>query len=145
MFFASRYPSFHLHDDVRQVRNYLWRQQYILRFNEDGKKAKSKGNHIWNIEAKKTGDGPNGQTWAFRPFHRRLAGGPPGVAYVDIFIACYIRTRMGILMSFAYVQIRRLEMELVAPHLGPASEQGEHARAVQLAVVAPLAQVDSVR
>lgn len=60
-----------------KVRNYLWRQQYILRFNEDGKKAKSKGNHIWIVEAKKAGDGQ----WEFRPFHRKLAGTPPSVAY----------------------------------------------------------------
>jgi len=65
---------------LRKVRNYLWRQQYILRFNEDGKKAKSKGNHIWNIEAKKTGDGK----WEFRPFHRKLAGSPPSVAYCGL-------------------------------------------------------------
>lgn len=63
-----------------KVRNYLWRQQYILRFNEDGKKAKSKGNHIWNVEAKKAGDGQ----WEFRPFHRKLAGTPPGVAYCGL-------------------------------------------------------------
>ncbi|KAF9013978.1 hypothetical protein BDQ17DRAFT_1296044 [Cyathus striatus] len=62
---------------MKKVRNYLWRQQYILRFNEDGKKAKSKGNHIWNIEAKKAGDGK----WEFRPFHRKLVGTPPPVAY----------------------------------------------------------------
>jgi hypothetical protein len=65
---------------LHQVRNYLWRQQYILRFNEDGKKAKSKGNHIWNIEAKKTKDGK----WEFRPFHRKLAGSPPSVAYCGL-------------------------------------------------------------
>jgi hypothetical protein len=65
---------------LHQVRNYLWRQQYILRFNEDGKKAKSKGNHIWNIEAKKTRDGK----WDFRPFHRKLAGSPPSVAYCGL-------------------------------------------------------------
>jgi len=65
---------------VIQIRNYLWNSPYISRFNEDGKKAKSKGNHIWNIEAKKTGDGG----WIFRPFQRRLAGVPPGVAYVGL-------------------------------------------------------------
>ncbi|TFK76329.1 hypothetical protein BDN72DRAFT_230264 [Pluteus cervinus] len=65
---------------MKKVRNYLWRQQYILRFNEDGKKAKSKGNHIWNIEAKKSGDG----RWEFRPFHRKLAGSPPSVAYCGL-------------------------------------------------------------
>ncbi|PFH54209.1 hypothetical protein AMATHDRAFT_135274 [Amanita thiersii Skay4041] len=65
---------------MKKIRNYLWKQQYILRFNEDGKKAKSKGNHIWNIEAKKTGDGK----WEFRPFHRKLAGNPPSVAYCGL-------------------------------------------------------------
>jgi hypothetical protein len=63
-----------------QVRNYLWRQPLILRFNEDGKKAKSKGNHIWNVEAKKLGDG----LWEFRPFHRKIAGNPPGLAYTGL-------------------------------------------------------------
>ncbi|KAF9454647.1 hypothetical protein P691DRAFT_806814 [Macrolepiota fuliginosa MF-IS2] len=65
---------------MKKIRNYLWRQPHILRFNEDGKKAKSKGNHIWNIEAKKAGDGK----WEFRPFHRRLAGTPPSVAYCGL-------------------------------------------------------------
>ncbi|KAF5380839.1 hypothetical protein D9615_004068 [Tricholomella constricta] len=65
---------------MKKIRNYLWRQQYILRFNEDGKKAKSKGNHIWNIEAKKIGEGK----WEFRPFHRKLAGAPPPVAYCGL-------------------------------------------------------------
>ncbi|KAF8892463.1 hypothetical protein BD779DRAFT_1436998 [Infundibulicybe gibba] len=65
---------------MKKIRNYLWRQRYILRFNEDGKKAKSKGNHIWNIEAKKSGDGK----WEFRPFYRRLAGTPPSVAYCGL-------------------------------------------------------------
>ncbi|KAG5638281.1 hypothetical protein H0H81_000927 [Sphagnurus paluster] len=65
---------------MKKIRNYLWRQQYILRFNEDGKKAKSKGNHIWNIEAKKIGEGK----WEFRPFHRKLAGAPPPVAYAGL-------------------------------------------------------------
>lgn len=67
-------------NSIGQIRNYLWRQPHILRFNEDGKKAKSKGNHIWNIEAKKTGDGQ----WEFRPFHRKLAGTPPSVAYCGL-------------------------------------------------------------
>ncbi|KAG5647279.1 hypothetical protein DXG03_000815 [Asterophora parasitica] len=55
-------------------------KKYILRFNEDGKKAKSKGNHIWNIEAKRIGEGK----WDFRPFHRKLAGAPPPVAYAGL-------------------------------------------------------------
>ncbi|KAH9998093.1 hypothetical protein BJV74DRAFT_768010 [Russula compacta] len=65
---------------MKKIRNYLWNSPFISRFNEDGKKAKSKGNHIWNIEAKKTGDGG----WTFRAFQRRLAGIPPGVAYVGL-------------------------------------------------------------
>ncbi|KAJ7219485.1 hypothetical protein GGX14DRAFT_355623, partial [Mycena pura] len=64
---------------MKKVRNYLWRQPLILRFNEDGKKAKSKGNHIWNVEAKKTANG-----WEFRPFVRKIAGSPPPVAYCGI-------------------------------------------------------------
>ena len=63
-----------------KARNYLWRQPHILRFNEDGKKAKSKGNHIWNVEARKAGEGQ----WEFRPFQRRLATTPPGLAYVGL-------------------------------------------------------------
>ncbi|KAJ6597093.1 hypothetical protein DFH09DRAFT_1133669 [Mycena vulgaris] len=65
---------------MKKVRNYLWRQPLILRFNEDGKKAKSKGNHIWNVEARKLGDG----SWEFRPFHRKIAGTAPGMAYCGL-------------------------------------------------------------
>ncbi|GBC04920.1 hypothetical protein RclHR1_05950004 [Rhizophagus clarus] len=63
---------------LRKVKNYLWTQRYISRFNEDGKKAKSKGNHVWNIEAKKT---PSGG-WIFREFTRKIAGIPDKIAYV---------------------------------------------------------------
>lgn len=65
---------------MKKIRNYLWSQPYISRFNEEGKKTKSKGNHIWNIDAKKNPDGG----WAFRPFYRRLAGSPPSVAYMGL-------------------------------------------------------------
>ena len=65
---------------MKKIRNYLWNQPYISRFNEEGKKTKSKGNHIWHIDAKKGHDGG----WKFRPFHRRLAGSPPTVAYVGL-------------------------------------------------------------
>ncbi|KAI6118844.1 hypothetical protein EV401DRAFT_1862452 [Pisolithus croceorrhizus] len=65
---------------MKKIRNYLWSQPYISRFNEEGKKTKSKGNHIWNIDAKKNQDGG----WTFRPFYRRLAGSPPSVAYVGL-------------------------------------------------------------
>ncbi|KAF8212018.1 hypothetical protein K438DRAFT_1805813 [Mycena galopus ATCC 62051] len=75
---AEGYPEEKI--PMKKVRNYLWRQPLILRFNEDGKKAKSKGNHIWNVEAKKLVDG----LWEFRPFHRKIAGNPPGVAYCGL-------------------------------------------------------------
>ncbi|KAJ3732306.1 hypothetical protein DFJ43DRAFT_1154658 [Lentinula guzmanii] len=65
---------------MKKIRNYLWRHQFIQRYNEDGRKAKSKGNHIWNVEARKAGDG----RWQFRPFHRKLAGPFPGVAYCGL-------------------------------------------------------------
>ncbi|KAF9110907.1 hypothetical protein BGX27_005715 [Mortierella sp. AM989] len=41
---------------LRKVKVYLWKHKYISRFNEDGKKQKSKGNHVWNIEARKLPD-----------------------------------------------------------------------------------------
>ena len=62
-----------------QIRNFLWNNSYISRFNEEGKKSKSKGNHIWHVDAKKSEGG-----WLFRPFKRKLAGTPPGVAYVGL-------------------------------------------------------------
>ncbi|KAG8217867.1 hypothetical protein J3R82DRAFT_6033 [Butyriboletus roseoflavus] len=65
---------------MKKIRTYLWNQPYISRFNEEGKKTKSKGNHIWNIDARKLSDGG----WTFRPFHRRVAGSPPSVAYVGL-------------------------------------------------------------
>ncbi|KAG9318844.1 hypothetical protein JVU11DRAFT_948 [Chiua virens] len=65
---------------MKKIRTYLWNQPYISRFNEEGKKTKSKGNHIWNIDAKKLPD----CGWTFRPFHRRVAGSPPSVAYVGL-------------------------------------------------------------
>ncbi|KAH9946160.1 uncharacterized protein BXZ73DRAFT_37458 [Epithele typhae] len=64
---------------ARAIRNFLWNQPYISRFNEEGKKSKSKGNHIWHVDAKRSDGG-----WLFRPFRRKLAGTPPGVAYVGL-------------------------------------------------------------
>ncbi|KAI0079875.1 hypothetical protein K474DRAFT_1728692 [Panus rudis PR-1116 ss-1] len=64
---------------MKKIRNFLWNQPYISRFNEEGKKSKSKGNHIWHVDAKKTDSG-----WVFRPFQRRVAGAPPGVAYIGL-------------------------------------------------------------
>ncbi|KAJ1949899.1 hypothetical protein DL89DRAFT_405 [Linderina pennispora] len=65
----------------QQLRNYLHQQRYISRFNEDGKKAKSKGHHVWNVEAKKI----SRNSWWFKEFVRRIASPPPkaviGVPY----------------------------------------------------------------
>lgn len=64
---------------IKRIKQFLWTQPYISRFNEDGKKAKSKGNHIWNIEAKKL---PDGQ-WEFRAFTPKITGETSKVAYVN--------------------------------------------------------------
>ncbi|KZV97061.1 hypothetical protein EXIGLDRAFT_747318 [Exidia glandulosa HHB12029] len=74
---------------TKKVRHYLWTHPYISRYNEEGKKTKSKGNHIWSVEARKVphhernpqGDGT---VWTFRKFERRIAGAPPSVAYVGV-------------------------------------------------------------
>ncbi|WVN85806.1 uncharacterized protein L203_100957 [Cryptococcus depauperatus CBS 7841] len=64
---------------IKKIKNYLWKQSLISRFNPDGKKAKSKGNHIWNVDAKKL---PGGG-WVFRPFQRRFIGQPNNFALVN--------------------------------------------------------------
>ncbi|KAJ3037916.1 hypothetical protein HK097_003338 [Rhizophlyctis rosea] len=65
----------------RKVKQYLWQQRYISRFNEDGRKAKSKGSHVWVVEARKTADGG----WIFKEFERRITGVEPNpVAYVGV-------------------------------------------------------------
>ncbi|KAL8293121.1 hypothetical protein RQP46_000815 [Phenoliferia psychrophenolica] len=64
----------------KKIRQYLWAQPCISRFNDDGKKAKSKGNHIWSIEAKKVPD----KKWIFREFTRCIKGSPPSVAFAGL-------------------------------------------------------------
>jgi hypothetical protein len=84
---------------LRKVKVYLWKHKYISRFNEDGKKQKSKGNHVWNIEARKavgplsnngeaaasagaervsssssSSSSPAPARWQFREFKSRIAG-----------------------------------------------------------------------
>ncbi|KAI1788275.1 hypothetical protein LXA43DRAFT_894961 [Ganoderma leucocontextum] len=61
------------------IKHFLWNQPYISRFNQGGKRSKSRGNHIWHIDAKKVECG-----WTFRPFKRKLAGTPPHAAYVGL-------------------------------------------------------------
>lgn len=63
---------------AKKVKSYLWKQPLISRFNPDGKKSKSKGNHIWNVEGKKL---PNGG-WVFRPFQKSIMVQPQPFAYV---------------------------------------------------------------
>ncbi|OBZ70550.1 hypothetical protein A0H81_09259 [Grifola frondosa] len=53
---------------------------YISRFNAQGKKSKSKGNHIGHVDAKRI----EGGTWDFRPFQRKLGGTPPGMVYTAL-------------------------------------------------------------
>lgn len=65
---------------AKKIKSYLWNQKLISRFNEDGKKSKSKGNHIWNVDAKKMPDG----SWIFRPFQRKIAPPPPTRAYIGL-------------------------------------------------------------
>ncbi|KAJ1654289.1 hypothetical protein IWQ61_005751 [Dispira simplex] len=65
---------------ARKVKVYLWRQRFISRYNEDGRKSKSKGNHVWNVEAKKLPAGG----WVFREFVRKFIPPPPKTAWVGI-------------------------------------------------------------
>lgn len=70
-----------------QVKAYLWHQQPLIsRFNDDGKKSKSKGNHVWHIMAKQVhlDEKTDTVTWIFRPFERRIVGSPPPIAYVGL-------------------------------------------------------------
>ncbi|KAL0946672.1 hypothetical protein HGRIS_012861 [Hohenbuehelia grisea] len=75
---AQGYPEEKI--PMKKIRNYLWKQPLILRFNPDGKKAKSKGNHIWQVDAKKL----DSTQWEFRPFVRNLAGKISAVAYCGL-------------------------------------------------------------
>ncbi|KAF9358115.1 hypothetical protein BGX26_002483 [Mortierella sp. AD094] len=61
---------------LRKVKVYLWKHRYISRFNEDGKKQKSKGNHVWNIEARKI--------WNTSPDGTKLINGINGNSRMDM-------------------------------------------------------------
>ncbi|BGP22629.1 hypothetical protein Rt10032_c08g3497 [Rhodotorula toruloides] len=81
--FADRLSASGLFDQevpIKKVRQYLWAQPYISRFNDDGKKAKSKGNHIWTVEAKKVPD----KKWIFREFTRCIKGNAPPIAFIGL-------------------------------------------------------------
>ena len=64
---------------MRRVKQFLWSHPFISRFNEDGKKAKSKGNHIWIIQARRLPAGG----WEFFTFSPKIAGASSKVAYVN--------------------------------------------------------------
>lgn len=61
----------------KRLRQYLWTQPYISRFNEDGRKAKSKGNHVWIVEGRKLSD----EEWEFQRFERKIVGPQEKVAH----------------------------------------------------------------
>jgi hypothetical protein len=72
---------------VRAIKMFLWSSPLISRFNEDGKKAKSKGNHIWVIEAKKIAaaanqDGSGTHSWEFKRHEPRIISPPSKIAYI---------------------------------------------------------------
>ncbi|GAA6029429.1 hypothetical protein JCM8097_003674 [Rhodosporidiobolus ruineniae] len=81
--FAERLAASGVFDQevpIKKVRQYLWAQPFISRFNDDGKKAKSKGNHIWTVEAKKIPD----KKWMFREFTRCIKGAAPPIAFIGV-------------------------------------------------------------
>ncbi|GAA94462.1 uncharacterized protein L969DRAFT_55287 [Mixia osmundae IAM 14324] len=53
---------------MKTIKVYLWAQPFIARFNEEGKKCKSRGNHIWTVDAKKMPQGG----WQFRAHERHI-------------------------------------------------------------------------
>ena len=60
------------------IKEYLWSNRFIKRFNEENKKLKIKGNHIWMVEAANTIRG----RWIFREYTRKFLTEPPVVAVV---------------------------------------------------------------
>jgi hypothetical protein len=56
---------------VKRVREYLWTRDLIARYNPSGRKAKSRGSHVWCVEARRRADDPNAE-WEFRPWKRKI-------------------------------------------------------------------------
>ncbi|KAL1924226.1 uncharacterized protein VTP21DRAFT_7261 [Calcarisporiella thermophila] len=63
---------------LKNVKAFLWQTKYISRFNEEGKKTKSKGSHVWSVNAGRDTSG----RWIFQPFKSRIVGRPSAVAFV---------------------------------------------------------------
>jgi hypothetical protein len=56
---------------VKRVREYLWTRDLIARFNPSGRKAKSRGSHVWCVEARRVDDNIKAE-WEFRHWRRKI-------------------------------------------------------------------------
>jgi hypothetical protein len=56
---------------VKRVREYLWTKDLIARYNPSGRKAKSRGSHVWCVEARRKSDDVRAE-WEFRPWRRKI-------------------------------------------------------------------------
>ena len=56
---------------IKRVREYLWTRDLIARYNPSGRKAKSRGSHVWCVEARRRTDDPHAE-WEFRPWRRKI-------------------------------------------------------------------------
>jgi len=56
---------------IKRVREYLWTRDLIARYNPSGRKAKSRGSHVWCVEARRRVDDPHAE-WEFRPWKRKI-------------------------------------------------------------------------
>ncbi|KAE8214660.1 hypothetical protein CF327_g1945 [Tilletia walkeri] len=69
----------------KKMKQFLWANPLISRYNDDGRKAKSKGNHVWMISARKVWNEDGSlRGWQFRKFERRIAGSAEEYAYVGV-------------------------------------------------------------
>ncbi|KAL7751323.1 hypothetical protein RI367_003183 [Sorochytrium milnesiophthora] len=59
---------------ARKIKTYLWNNRFIRRYNEDGRKSKSKGSHVWSVLARRD---YARECWEFRPFERKIFGAVP--------------------------------------------------------------------
>jgi len=56
---------------IKRVREYLWTKDLIARYNPSGRKAKSRGSHVWCLEARRRADSPHAE-WEFRAWKRKI-------------------------------------------------------------------------
>lgn len=56
---------------IKRVREYLWTKDLIARYNPSGRKAKSRGSHVWCVEARRRTDDPNAE-WEFSHWQRKI-------------------------------------------------------------------------